>query len=61
MRDEEDKYQREEVPAGPLVFMKTGLSAILKILLVLFLVWLWWKGRENRPVEQVEKLLQQQK
>jgi hypothetical protein len=61
MSIQQEKNPREEKPAGSLVFIKAGLVTFLKILLVLVLAWLWWKGRENRPMGQVEKLLRQQK
>ncbi len=60
MNHEEDETQ-SEVPAGPMVFVKAGLVALLQILLILFLAWLWWKAHESRPVWQLEKFLQQQK
>lgn len=58
--DEEDKLEEVNEP-GPGKFVKAALVAILQALLVLFLAWVWWQGEENRPVYQIERMLNEQK
>ncbi len=42
-------------------FVKAGLIALFQALVVLFLAWLWWQAEDNKPIYQIERMINEKK